>query len=75
MMYKGPNGLILKNADTGRGWKIRNLQDLETALYMYPAFETVYSGFILEAIAQAIEDRREYDNIDDLADYLSSNYI
>lgn len=75
MMYKGPKGLILKNADTGRGWMIRNLQDILTALYMYPAFETVYSGFIIEAISQAIEDRREYDNIDDLANYLSTNYI
>ena len=55
MQYKGPRGLIIKNANTGRGWKIRNLQDLETALYMYPAFETVYSGFILEALEQALK--------------------
>lgn len=75
MQYKGPRGLIIKNANTGRGWKIRNLQDLETALYMYPAFETVYSGFILEALEQALKERKEYENVEDLANFLMENYI
>lgn len=74
-MYKGPKGLIIKNDKTPSGWKIQNMQDVETALYSLPAFQTVYSGFLMEAVAQAIQERKEYSNITELAEYIAANYI
>ena len=42
---------------------------------MFLAFETVADGFIWEAIAQAVENRKVYANIEDLAQELAQNYI
>lgn len=51
------------------------MQDVETALYSFPVFQTVYSGFLMEAVAQAIQERKEYSNITELAEYIAANYI
>jgi len=74
-MYKGPHGFKLRSAKAPGGWTIRNMQDVETALYTFPEFQTVYSGFLMEAVANAIRDRGEFKNITELAQYLSENYI
>ncbi len=74
-MYKGPRGFILRSTETPGGWNIQTLQDVETALYTFPAFQTVYSGFLLEALEQAIADRKEYEDITELAEFLAANYI
>lgn len=73
--YKAKNGFTLLNADTGAGWTIRSAEDILTALLAMPAFETVASGFIWEALNQATEERKEYADINDLAQYLTENYI
>ena len=75
-MYQAKNGFTLED-DTapGGGWKIRSAEDIVTALLTFPAFETVATGFIWEAIAQAIETRKVYANITDLAQELAENYI
>lgn len=75
-MYKAKNGFILEN-DTapGGGWTIRSAEDILTALLMFPAFETVATGFIWEAIAQAVETRKVYADIENLAQELAQNYI
>lgn len=74
-MYKAKNGFTLKDNKTPDGWTIETPQDIVTALLSYPAFETVATGFIWEAIEQAIETRKEYADIEDLAQELSENYI
>ena len=74
-MYRGNNGFILVDAGTKWGWEIKSPQDIITALLGYPAFETVAEGFLWEALGAAVEDRKEYANIDELAQYLARNYI
>lgn len=74
-MYKAKNGFILKDNSTAGGWNIETPQDILTALLAYPAFQTVYEGFIWEALDMATQERKEYSNIEELADYLAQNYI
>lgn len=74
-MYKARNGFTLIDDQTPDGWRIENPQDIITALLSYPEFETVATDFIFEAIAQAIETRKEYADIDDLAHELTTYYI
>lgn len=74
-MYKAKNGFTLNDSLTPAGFEIQTPQDIITALLYYPAFATVADGFILEALEQAIADRKEYANIDELAEYLAANYI
>lgn len=74
-MYKARNGFILMDSSTRYGWNIETPQDILTALLGYPAFETVYEGFIWEALDMATQERKEYSNIDELAEYLAENYI
>lgn len=74
-MYKARNGFTLIDDQTPDGWTIENPQDIITALLSYPEFETVATDFIFEAIAQAIETRKEYADIDDLANELTTYYI
>lgn len=74
-MYKARNGFTLMNETTPQGWTIRNGDDLITALAAFPCFETVADGFILDALQQAVTDRKEYADIKELADYLAQNYI
>ena len=74
-MYKAQNGFTLKDETTPGGWKIETAQDILTALLYFPVFETVADDFIWEALDQATEERKEYENISDLAAYLSENYI
>lgn len=74
-MYKAKNGFTLQDSNTPAGFEIKTAEDIITALLCYPAFETVATGFIWEALDQAIKERKEYANIDDLAEYLAANYI
>jgi len=74
-MYKARNGFTLKDDAAPAGFTIEQPQDIITALLYYPAFETVGTAFIWEALDQAITERKEYANIDDLAEYLTTNYI
>jgi len=74
-MYKAKNGFTLNDSKTPDGWTIKTPQDIVTALLSFPAFETVDSGYIWEAIDQAADSRKEYENIEDFAKYLTENYI
>lgn len=74
-MYRAKNGLTLKDDMTPQGWKIRTAADIVTALMAYPNFATVSAGMIYEVIYQATEERKEYENITDLAEYLAEYYI
>ena len=74
-MYKARNGFTLQDSNTPAGFEIKTPQDIITALLCYPAFETVADVFILDALEQAIKERKTYANIDELAEYLTANYI
>lgn len=74
-MYKAKNGLIIKDATTPDGWTIRNADDIITALLSFPYFQTVATCFIVEAMQQAADSRKEYADIKDLAAYIAENYI
>ena len=74
-MYKAINGLTLQDATTPDGWAIRSSGDIITALLSFPYFQTVAVGFIVEALQQAADSRKEYANIKDLAEYIAENYI
>lgn len=74
-MYKAKNGFVLQNDEAPGGWKIREAQDIETALYSFPYFQTVASGILWDAIGQAITERKVYEDIKDFAQYLATNYI
>lgn len=75
-MYTAQNGFALRD-DTapGGGWTIRTAEDIETALYSFPHFQTVASGILWEAITQAVQDRKEYADIRDFAEYLAKYYV
>lgn len=73
--YKARNGFILQDADTGHGWEIKNAEDIMLALLAYPAFESIATGYIWEAIDQATRTRKEYADIKDFANYLLKNYL
>lgn len=74
-MYKARNGFILHDTSTPAGYEIITPQDIITALECRPELETVAECFIFDALAQAINDRKEYANIDDLAQHLAANYL
>lgn len=74
-MYEARNGFILRDADTGHGWTVSRAEDILTALLAFPYFQTVDSGILWEAIDQATTERKEYEDIKDLAEYLAENYI
>lgn len=74
-MYKARNGFTLIDDQTPDGWTIETPHDIITALLSNPEFETVATDFIFEAIAQAIEIRKDYADIGDLARELITNYI
>ena len=74
-MYKARNGFILKDDTTAQGWTIRTPQDLITALLAFPVFQTVDTGIIWQALDDATENRKEYDDRQDLADFLAAWYI
>lgn len=74
-MYKGVNGFVLRSAKAPGGWIIQSPQDIETALYSYSHFQTVAWEFLWEAIAQAVQERKEYADIQEFAEYLAENYI
>ena len=73
--YKARNGFTLQDADTGRGWEIKTAEDILTALLIFPAFQTISSYYIWDAIDQATTDRKEYADIREFAEYLLMNYI
>ena len=74
-MYKAVNGFTLLDADTGQGWTIRTPQDIITALLAFPVFQTVAEGILWDAIAQAVERRKEFANIREFGEHLLENYI
>lgn len=74
-MYKAKNGLIIQNSETPTGWTIRNGSDIVLYLTGLPCFVTVAEGFLLEALEQAIESRKECADIDDLAGYIAEHFI
>ena len=74
-MYKAKNGFTLKDDTAPGGWIIKTPQDILTALLSYPEFDTVADGLLFEALDEAIKERKEYDNINDLADFLTQNYV
>lgn len=74
-MYKARNGFTLHNADTASGWTIRSAEDIATALLERPDFQTVATGILWEAIEQAAADRKEYTDINDLADHITAHHI
>jgi hypothetical protein len=74
-MYQAKNGFTLKNTTTPDGGEIRTAQDIVTALLTFPVFQTVADAFIWEALQQATADRKEYDDIKDLAQNIAENYI
>ena len=61
--------------DTGRGWEIKTAEDILTALLIFPAFQTISSYYIWDAIDRATTDRKEYADIREFAEYLLTNYI
>ena len=74
-MYKARNGFTLQNADTPDGWTIRSAQDILTALLAFPYFQTVADDFIWEAIAMALEERKEFADIKEFAQFLAEGYL
>lgn len=74
-MYKAKNGFVLQDATAPGGWTIRTAEDIETALYSFPHFQTVASGILWEAITQAVQERKEYANIREFAQYLADCYV
>ena len=75
MVYRGVNGFTLRSDKAPGGWTIQSPQDIETALYSFPYFQTVAWEFLWEAIAQAVAERKEYKDIKEFAEYLAENYI
>ena len=74
-MYIARNGFTLDDDMTPQGWQIRDAGDILTALLAFPYFETVADCFIWEALAQAMEERKHYQNIEDLAQFMAENFI
>lgn len=73
--FKAKNGFTLADNMTGWGWEIRNGEDIITALEGLPEFETVAAPCIYEALESAVDKRKEYANIQELADYIAANFI
>ena len=73
-MYKAKNGLIIADSSTGQVWDIETAQDLKNALLMYPLFQTVHDHALWAALDSAIKDRRECDNMRDLAQFIADGY-
>lgn len=74
-MYKAKNGFVLQDATAPGGWTIRTAEDIETALYTFPHFQTVAPAFLWEAIGQAVQERKEYANITEFARFLADCYV
>lgn len=73
--YVARNGLTLESSETPWGWSIKSGEDIVLALEGAPALATVASAFILEALAQAMEERKTYRDIEELAAFLAENYL
>lgn len=74
-MFKAKNGFTLQDATTPDGWTIRTAEDIETALYSFPYFQTVANGILWDAIAQAVEEKKEFANIREFAEFLAAEYL
>lgn len=74
-MYKAKNGFVLLDDTAPGGWTIRSARDIETALLSFPYFQTVSSVILWGAIAQAVQDQKEHENIKEFAQYIAKNYI
>jgi hypothetical protein len=70
------NGIVtLSDATTPEGWSITSDRDIVLALMGMPYFATVATPFIEDAVEQSARDRRDYDNVRDLAQHIAENYI
>lgn len=65
----------LKDRKTEWGWDVRTSDDLVLALEGDPYFQTVATPVIEEAVENAMYDRREWESVNEIADYIASNYI
>ena len=74
-MYQAKNGFVLRSDAAPGGWTIRTPQDIETALLSFPYFQTVASGILWEAITEAVQERKEFADIKEFAQFLATNYI
>lgn len=74
-MYRAKNGFTLQDAATPWGWTIREPGDIITALLAFPHFQTVHEAFLWDAIARAVETRKEYADIREFAQYIAENYV
>lgn len=74
-MYRAKSGFTLRDSESGYGWQIRNAQDIFTALEGRPEFATVAEPFLIEAAGQAIDDRKEYADITEFAQFIAENYL
>ena len=73
--YIAKNGFTLLDADTKKGWSIKGPADIITALLDNPNLQTVATEALWQALAQAIDERKEYQDINDLAQFVADNYI
>ena len=69
------NKIVLLDATTPEGWSIASDSDIILALMSLPYFATVATPFIEDAVEQSARDRRDYDNVRDLAQHIAENYI
>ena len=74
-MYRAKDGFTLEDNSTKWGWEIKSTQDIITALEGYPAFSTVAEGFISRALFYAAQDRDTYKDIEELGQYILTNYL
>lgn len=75
MGYKAVCGFELLDAETEWGWPIRTASDIMLALQGYSCFETVAEDFLWQALGEAVEKRKIYANVKDLACTIAANYI
>ena len=70
-MYIAKNGFTLRDSTAPGGWPIRSAKDIELALYTYSYFQTVAAAFLWEAIAQAVDNRKEYADFKEFANHVA----
>lgn len=71
------NKEILKDAESGWGWDIKDFGDLVLAAMGKPEFETVYDvrGVVESVLYDVIDGHKSFDNIDAFCEYCSEMYI
>ena len=64
-----------KERRTKWGWTIKSMDDLILAILGYPYFQTVASCFVKEAVESAINDRAEWNDVEEFVGYIAEMYI